>query len=90
MSDQRRHSRSLIHTPVEVLDIESGVDFHAESIDVSPGGLAFHAPMEPALGADMEVTFANYGTGPARFIVTRIERRAGGYDIAGTLQTTRA
>ena len=86
MTDQRRHPRSSIHTPVEVVDIESGVDFHAESIDVSPGGLRFHAAMEPALGAEMEVTLRDVGTRPTKFVVTRIQVRGTGYDVAGTLK----
>lgn len=86
MSDQRQHPRSAIHTAVEVIDIESGVDFHAVSIDVSPRGLSFHAPMEPALGAEMEVTLPNVGTSAVQFKVLRVEAVASGFNVAGSLE----
>lgn len=88
--DQRRQPRSPIHTAVEVVDIESGVDFHAESIDVSSNGLSFHAPMEPAMGAEMEVTLPTQGTRPARFTVLRIDVRGSGFDVSGSLEPLRA
>lgn len=86
MADQREHPRSPIHTAVEVIDIESGVDFHAETIDVSPQGLSFHAPMEPALGAEMEVTLSHVGTPRAFFTVLRIEPQGSGFNVSGSLK----
>lgn len=83
--DQRSRSRSPIHTRVEVVDVESGVDFHAESIDLSSNGLAFHAPMEPALGAEMQVVLPALGTGPVGFTVLRIDAAGGGFNVAGVL-----
>ncbi len=86
MYEQRQHPRSSIHTAVEVIDIESGVDFRAETIDVSPHGLSFRAPMEPAVGAEMEVTLSNVGNPPAHFTVTRVEPVGNGFNVAGVLK----
>ncbi|MBK7859227.1 MAG: PilZ domain-containing protein [Archangiaceae bacterium] len=85
MSEQRQHPRTPFQTTVEVIDIESGVDFLAESIELSPRGLSFLAPMEPALGAEMEVTLRRVGTAPARFTALRIDQTPRGYVVAGSL-----
>jgi hypothetical protein len=85
MSEQRQHSRSSVHTPVEVVDIESGIDFRAEAIDLSPAGLSFHAPMEPAMGAEMEVNLPFIGTA-GRFTVLRITQTSTGFHVAGVLK----
>jgi hypothetical protein len=80
--NQRTSNRSSLDSPVEVVDIESGIGFRASGLDVSEGGLAFHAPMEPALGADMYVKFGA-GTVPSEFKVLRIEPRNNGFTVAG-------
>lgn len=81
--DQRHSSRSPIARPIDVLDIESGIGFRASAVDVSDGGLAFHAPMEPALGADMYVTLDGSGA-QAPFKVVRIQPTDQGFTVAGT------
>ncbi len=83
-SDQRNSSRSSLDSDVEVLDIESGIGFRASGVDISDGGLSFHAPMEPALGADMYVKLGSTPAEPAEFKVLRIEPRANGFTVAGT------
>ena len=81
--NQRHSSRSSLDSSVEVLDIESGIDFRASGLDVSEGGLSFHAPMEPAMGAQMQV---KVGETAAEFKVLRIEPRENGFTVAGTLR----
>ena len=80
--NQRRFNRSSIDSPLEVLDIESGIGFRAEAVDVCDGGLSFRAPMEPALGAEMYVTLD--GTA-SEFKVLRIVPGDHGFTVAGAL-----
>ena len=81
--DQRSDSRRKLDADLYVVDIESGVEFRAEAIDTCRGGLAFHAPMEPALGAEMEVTMP--GGAPSAFKVLRIDATGRGFNVAGQL-----
>jgi hypothetical protein len=81
--DQRSDARQKLDANLYVVDIESGVEFSAEAIDTCRGGLSFHASMEPALGAEMEVTVP--GRGPSAFKVLRIDATGGGYHVAGQL-----
>ncbi|MBX7098936.1 MAG: PilZ domain-containing protein [Myxococcaceae bacterium] len=84
--DLRRTSRSASERPLEVMDIESGIGFRARGLDASEHGLAFHAPMEPALGAQMYVTPGD-GSGPQTEIeVVRIERQTTGFVVAATVR----
>ncbi|MCU0698981.1 MAG: PilZ domain-containing protein [Myxococcaceae bacterium] len=90
--NQRRFTRlTLEHTSVGVVDVESGVEFTAEGKDLSGEGLRFHAPMEPSLGADMQVLLR--GSDPrlsplrATFRVLRVTKAPSGWDVAGTLHT---
>ncbi len=82
--NQRHSNRSSLDAEVEVIDIESGIDFRAEGIDVSESGLSFHASMEPALGAQMQVKLGGGGAAQAEFKVLRIVRDAQGFTVAGT------
>jgi hypothetical protein len=84
-SDQRRDTRQPLQTSLQIVDIESGIEFRAESLDTCSGGLAFHAPMEPALGAELEVTFGEPGAPSSAFKVLRINANDSGFDVAGTL-----
>lgn len=82
--NQRHSSRSSLDSPVEVVDIESGIGFRARGLDMSDGGLSFHAPMEPALGAQMQVTLGEGNAARSEFKVLRIERDAQGFTVAGS------
>jgi len=82
--NQRHSSRSSLDSPVEVVDIESGIGFRASGVDVSDGGLSFHAPMEPALGAEMYVKVGDPNAAPSEFKVLRIEPHDQGFTVAGT------
>ena len=81
--NQRQSSRSSLDSPVEVVDIESGIGFRAVGVDVSDGGLSFHAPMEPALGAQMEVKFGDGNAAASEFRVLRIESKEKGFTVSG-------
>jgi hypothetical protein len=81
--DQRSDARSKLDANLYVVDIESGVEFQAEAIDTCRGGLAFHSPMEPAMGAELEVTVP--GRGASAFKVLRIDAAGAGYHVAGQL-----
>src|SRR4051812_17457943 len=72
--DQRHDARQKLDADLHIVDIESGVEFHAEAIDTCGGGLSFHAAMEPALGAEMEVTVP--GRSLSVFKVLRISAAA--------------
>lgn len=90
MIEQRQSDRTELHdTLVEVIDMESGVEFSGQGLNVSGGGLSFQSPLEPPLGADVKVTL----TGPlalkADMRVTRVEPREGRYAVAGTLSRLR-
>jgi hypothetical protein len=83
--DHRHDARAPLAAPLHVVDIESGVEFPAAAIDGTGTGLAFDAPMEPALGAEMEVTFRDSGAS-SLFKVLRIEVGSTGFRVAGTLR----
>lgn len=68
---------------VEVVDVESGVEFSGAARDLSASGLAFSAAMEPPVGADMLVSLQGK---KSMMRVTRVERSANGYDVAGRLK----
>jgi hypothetical protein len=82
--DQRTAARTKLNARLYVVDIESGVELEVEAIDSSPGGLAFHSALEPALGAEMDVTVP--GRPRSAFTVLRIAPTENGYDIAGQLR----
>lgn len=70
-------------TEVEVMDRESGVEFHGDAKNVSGKGLLFHATMEPPVGADLDVKL---GDARGAMQVTRVAPAAGGgFDVAGRL-----
>lgn len=87
----RRYTRlTLEDTAVGVIDVESGVEFFGDGTDLSSEGLAFRAPMEPCVGADMQVVLrgrdARLSPLRANFKVLRVTPAgAGGWDVAGTL-----
>lgn len=90
MIEQRQSDRTeLSDTVVEVIDIESGVEFSGEGLDLSGSGLAFRSPMEPPLGADIKVTLKGTRALTADLRVTRVESRGGRYAVAGTLSRQR-
>ena len=91
MTDQRQAKRrTLEETPVAVIDIESGVEFHGAAKDVSASGLSFDSSMEPALGADMLVKMSGTEGLHATIEVTRVEPRDGRFAVAGRLINQRA
>jgi hypothetical protein len=81
--EQRREARSKLNADLYVVDIDSGIEFRAEAIDTCRGGLSFHATLEPALGADMEVTIPGRAT--SAFKVLRIDAAMKGFNVAGQL-----
>jgi hypothetical protein len=91
-TNHRRFTRlTLEDTSVGVVDIESGVEFAGSGRDLSSEGLAFRSPMEPSIGADMQVVLR--GKDPrleplrASFRVMRVTPVASGqWDVAGTLR----
>jgi hypothetical protein len=83
--DQRHDSRAPLAAMLHVVDIESGIEFPAAAIDGTGTGLAFRARMEPALGAELEVTFLGSGSA-SLFKVLRIDANEGSYRIAGELK----
>ena len=87
MPDQRHDRRSPLAARLHVVDIESGVEFPADALDTSPHGLAFSAAMEPALGAEMEVTFQGATAEASLFKVRRVDAGASGYRVAGELKS---
>lgn len=92
MTNARRFTRlTLENTAVGIVDIESGVEFSADGRDLSSEGLAFRSPLEPSVGADMQVVLRGTDTRlpplRANFRVLRVRQAdAGGWDVAGTLQ----
>lgn len=80
--NQRHSSRSAIDSAIEVVDIESGIGFRAAGLDMSDRGLSFHAPMEPALGAEMYVKLDS-AAAPTEFKVVRIQPKHNGFTVAG-------
>lgn len=91
MTNARRFTRlTLENTAVGVVDIESGIEFDGAAHDLSSEGLKFRAPLEPSIGADMQVvlqaTDARLSPLRANFRVLRVTRAmTGGWDIAGTI-----
>ena len=81
--NQRHATRLSLDTSVEVVDIESGIGFRASGLDVSDGGLSFHAPMEPAMGAQMQVTLSNGDGRQSDFKVLRVQPTDKGFTVAG-------
>ena len=90
-SNLRRFTRlTLEDTSVGIIDIESGVEFAGDGRDLSSEGLSFRAPLEPSLGADMQVVLSGKDTRlpplRASFRVLRVTPAStGGWDVAGTL-----
>lgn len=88
MTEQRDAERTeLQDTTVDVIDVESGVEFHGRGLDVSASGLAFHAALEPALGADMKVSLKGARSLAGELHVTRVTRTPSGFDVAGRLSS---
>lgn len=91
MTNARRFTRlTLENTQVGVVDIESGVEFSGDGRNLSSEGLAFRAPMEPSVGADMQVVLrgndARLSPLRATFKVLRVSKaQLGGWDVAGTI-----
>ncbi len=83
--DQRHDARAPLSASLHVVDIESGIEFPADAIDGTGTGLAFRSTMEPALGAELEVTFCESGA-PSLFRVLRVEPKPDGWRIAGELK----
>jgi len=83
--DQRHDPRAPLNASLRVVDIESGIEFPADAIDGTGTGLAFKARMEPALGAELEVTFTESGA-PSLFKVLRVDARDGAFRVAGELK----
>ncbi len=81
MTEQRMDDReSLQATPLDVVDMESGVEFDGSAMNRSGRGLLFHASMEPPVGADLQVTMSGQ---KSKVRVLRVEaKREGGYDVA--------
>jgi hypothetical protein len=86
VTELRRSAREQRQQPVHVVDIESGIEFRAETIDTSSGGLSVRASLEPALGAEMEVTFGAKAQRRSLFKVLRINPSESGFRIAGELK----
>jgi hypothetical protein len=87
MTEQRQDDRQdLEATSLSVVDLESGVEFEGEGKNLSGHGLLFHAAMEPAVGADMQVTLTGEKPMRASIRVLRVEPQArGGFDVAGRI-----
>jgi hypothetical protein len=86
MIDQRQADRTpLEDTTVEVVDLESGVEFSGRAHDVSSGGLSFRAAMEPPVGADMKVKLSGGASLRGELHVTRVDQTASGFRVAGRL-----
>ena len=77
--NQRHSTRSSLDSVVDVVDIESGIGFRANVMNVSDSGVLLEAPMEPAMGAEMYVSLA--GT-QSEFKVLRIKPSESGFTVA--------
>lgn len=87
MTEQRQDDREHLEaTSISVVDLESGVEFEGDGKNLSGHGLLFHAAMEPAVGADMQVTLCGQKSMKARVRVVRVEPRSGGYDVAARIK----
>ena len=84
MTEQRMDDREPLEaTPLNVVDVESGVEFDAEAMNRSGRGLLFHASMEPPVGADLQVTMSGQRS---KVRVLRVEPKGdGGFDVAGRI-----
>ena len=84
MTEQRMDDREPLEaTPLNVVDVESGVEFDGAAMNRSGHGLAFHASMEPPVGADLQVTLSGERS---KVRVLRVEpTRDGGFDVAGRI-----
>jgi hypothetical protein len=90
MIEQRLADRTeLSDTTVQVVDVESGVEFRGEGLNVSGGGLSFRSELEPPIGADMKVTLKGARSLSAELKVTRVEKQDSGFAVAGTLSRQR-
>ena len=90
MTEQRQDDRQhLEDTSIAVVDLESGVEFEGDGKNLSSRGLLFHAGLEPAVGADMQVTLSGQKSMKARIQVVRVSPHAGGFDVAGRITRTR-
>ncbi|MBL8918038.1 MAG: PilZ domain-containing protein [Myxococcaceae bacterium] len=88
--NHRRFTRlTLEDTSVGVVDIESGVEFAGDGRNLSSEGLAFRSPLEPCVGADMQVVLrgkdARLAPLRASFKVVRVTPVGGQWDVAGTI-----
>lgn len=82
MTEQRQDDRQDLDTSLSVIDLESGVEFAGEARNVSGHGLMFHASMEPAVGADMQVTLSGK---KSNIRVLRVEPDDQGFAVAGRI-----
>ena len=84
--EQRQSQRSSpTRAAVSITDVESGVEFNGDVMNVSLGGVMLHAPMQPVIGADLELKFEHPESPMLRLQVVRVERQREGFDIAGHL-----
>ena len=90
MTEQRQDDRQdLDAASLSVVDVESGVEFEGEGKNLSGHGLLFHASMEPAVGADLQVTMSGKQTMRASVRVVRVEVKEQGFDVAGRITRAR-
>lgn len=90
MTEQRQDDRQdLDATSLCVVDVESGVEFEGAGKNLSGRGLLFHASMEPAVGADLQVTMAGEKPLRASVRVVRVEVKEQGFDVAGRITRAR-
>jgi hypothetical protein len=86
MTEQRQDNREVFETSLAVIDLESGVEFAGDVKNRSKHGLLFHAALEPALGADMQLTLEGRR---ASIQVVRVEPSGNGFDVAGRITARR-
>lgn len=90
MIEQRQADRTdLSDTQVDIIDVESGVEFSGEGLNVSCTGLSFRSEMEPPVGADMKITLKGTRGLKADLRVTRVEKKDGRFAVAGQLSRQR-
>lgn len=90
MIEQRLADRTdLSDTTVQVVDVESGVEFKGEGLNLSGGGLSFSSELEPPVGADMKVTLKGARALQAELRVTRVEKKDSRFAVAGKLTRQR-
>ncbi len=83
MTEQRQDDRQDVEAvSLSVIDLESGVEFAGEARNVSGRGLMFHASMEPAIGADMQVMLSGK---KSNIRVLRVEAADQGFAVAGRI-----